>query len=363
MNDTAVAWEALHMSERRWTTVRAEGTGWRHEGRARQAAFDQARREPASSLFGLLAGDAQDVETVDEWRLWLAPPDRARSEHQDGGQTTVRIVNRMSWVERTPAGTGSGLEPESGRRRLLHETLLAPAPILQEVELEATGRVRALGREAILVRAWPTSPHWAGRFAVRDLGVGADELELLVDVERGVILSAEARHQGAPFVVLALREIAFGESFPESTFSLDTDLSERQAPPHPARWVALGALHRHVSFPVFAPDPAPAPGPSAEVLSRQEALITYEAPDGSPQLWVGLTERALPSEEPAGVRRAGDLWVSEDDYAGVPRSSVRLELAGTHVRLESTVLGLDALIEIARSLMPLPTEPPSLVEV
>ena len=50
--------------------------------------------------------------------------------------------------------------------------------------------------------------------------MGADELVLDVDAERGTLLRIESRHAGEPYSVREVLEIAFGEDFAEETFEL-----------------------------------------------------------------------------------------------------------------------------------------------
>ena len=75
---------------------------------------------------------------------------------------------------------------------------------------------------------------WAGRDAVRLLGVpgaewdrgwdpdplswGADEYEVVVDAERGVLLRCASRLRGENFDALEVEEIHFDEQFSEEEF-------------------------------------------------------------------------------------------------------------------------------------------------
>ena len=48
--------------------------------------------------------------------------------------------------------------------------------------------------------------------------MGADELRLEVDAERGALLRIESRFEGHPFTLSEALEIAFDEQLPEDTF-------------------------------------------------------------------------------------------------------------------------------------------------
>jgi hypothetical protein len=50
------------------------------------------------------------------------------------------------------------------------------------------------------------------------LGLGADEIELAVDADRGILLRAEARFAGKPFRLLEVREARFDEELPPAPF-------------------------------------------------------------------------------------------------------------------------------------------------
>ena len=78
--------------------------------------------------------------------------------------------------------------------------------------LRAVGRPRATGRD-----------DWSlGRLGA----MGADELVLHVDAERGTLLRIESRHAGEPYSVREVLEIAFGEDFAEETFELQRPKGE-----------------------------------------------------------------------------------------------------------------------------------------
>jgi hypothetical protein len=84
---------------------------------------------------------------------------------------------------------------------------------------------------------------WAEREAMRIRGVpgeeldwewdpdplhwGADEYEVLVDTERGVLLRCASRLRGKDFNTLEIEEIHFDEQFAEDTFA------SREPPPWP----------------------------------------------------------------------------------------------------------------------------------
>jgi hypothetical protein len=76
------------------------------------------------------------------------------------------------------------------------------------------------GRPTVRVHALPrAAAEGHDDAALWRLGaMGADELHLDVDAERGTLLRAEARFEGRPFAISELLEITFDEQFPDDTF-------------------------------------------------------------------------------------------------------------------------------------------------
>ena len=89
---------------------------------------------------------------------------------------------------------------------------------LEESEMRAVGRVRQADREAIRVEATKPSG-WD--YPPEPLRWGADDYEILIDAERGVLLRLASRLGGRAFDVAEVLEISFDETFPEGTFILD----------------------------------------------------------------------------------------------------------------------------------------------
>jgi hypothetical protein len=84
------------------------------------------------------------------------------------------------------------------------------------LDLSVEGRKRKAGREAIRlvgvsVEEWEYFPE--------PLWWGADEYEVLVDSERGVLLRCASRLGGEDFDTLEVEEIHFDEELPQEVFS------------------------------------------------------------------------------------------------------------------------------------------------
>lgn len=87
---------------------------------------------------------------------------------------------------------------------------------LERMDLKVEGRVPWAGREAVRLRGVPVE-EWEG--PPEPLWWGADEYEVVVDAERGVLLRCASRLEGEDFDTLEIEEIFFDEQFPESVFT------------------------------------------------------------------------------------------------------------------------------------------------
>lgn len=95
---------------------------------------------------------------------------------------------------------------------------------LYALDLRVEGRTRKAGREAVrLVGA--AVEEWD--FGSEPLWWGADEYEVLVDVERGVILRCASRIGGEDFDALEVEEISYDEPLPEGIFTAPEPLPWR----------------------------------------------------------------------------------------------------------------------------------------
>jgi len=83
------------------------------------------------------------------------------------------------------------------------------------LDLRVEGNTRKAGREAIRIVGVPVE-EW-DHFP-EPLWWGADEYEVLVDSERGVLLRCASRLNGEDFDALEVEEIRFDERFPEDVF-------------------------------------------------------------------------------------------------------------------------------------------------
>jgi hypothetical protein len=95
---------------------------------------------------------------------------------------------------------------------------------LYRLDLSVEGKTRKAGREAIRLVGVPVE-EW--EYFPEPLWWGADEYEVVVDAERGVLLRCASRLGGADFDALEVEEIFFDERFGEDVFTSREPLSWR----------------------------------------------------------------------------------------------------------------------------------------
>jgi hypothetical protein len=216
-DDRGVVLDLLASADERWRTLRAEGRVWRDADLATSAFLRSVPPGSVTSRRG--APDPEGPEREDRWRLWVRQPDHARSEWDAAhGRRQVTVF--------------------AGDRPLAHDelgpaaVLVGAAPLLGEVALDVRGRTQFLGRPVHVVHGTPRSGERRPGPAAHRLGRGADEYELLVDAERGVLLRSEARIDGDPFLIVEATAVAFDEDLPDALFAPAADAAG-PAPPAP----------------------------------------------------------------------------------------------------------------------------------
>jgi outer membrane lipoprotein-sorting protein len=369
--------ELMHTSEERWRSLRAEGTEWRHTALHLEAFMRRVGRRRSRSV--AVVGDSsrevdESEQTESGWRLWMAKPERVRAEFAVGhGDRVTVVVDGRTWWSWSPsagAQTNGGREnSESGVGPGI--ALVRPSLLLPAVDLEIRGRTTRLGRLALEVLARPASTDDDDEDSgvLHGIGTGADEYKLLVDAERGVLLRTEARFRGRPFLVLAIDDAAFDERLPPDTFTLVPPTGEGFRTSPVARPLLLEELPVAVGFTVLVPERAPN---DAEVdvmiwpaLPRHQmpehASITYHtfSRDGiSTSISLRESAEPMPVSGASQWRDVAGFKVEEDGGTDDTTIRVRLERLGTHVELSSRDLSVGDLLDIGRSLVPLPPSAP-----
>lgn len=312
-----------------------------------------------------------EPETAEEVaRLWLERPARCRVERtaRNGHEEHVlvddgeRVWSFSPWagaVVYASSGGGCGFELQADA-----------AGLLGRYELAVRGEAECAGRRGVLVDAVERAVDERLASCPQLLPVGADRHELVVDAERGVVLRATSFLDGEPFQTTEVVEIAFDEEFPAETFAFSPPPGEEVAPAEEAfprpRDVTIEEATHLVPFTVLAPAPVPADGqlhvfvvPGNERTGAGPAVSVQFSPNEGGH-GISIDESTDPGRVP-GLEwerlETGERSLRIASLAG--QTYVTLEHLGTTVVVSST-LDREALVELALSLEPAPTELPRL---
>jgi hypothetical protein len=209
--------EVLYSASERSRTVRATVRRWSDDARLREIlrARGEYRDPPAIPPEEGSWGEPPNRIEVTT-RLWTAQPNRLRWESEyvaDGSLSGKELgvkEGEVYWVQHKIGeidDVQSNEEaPYGSTTSRLEERLLDPAPLLGGFRVEPREDTTCLGRAAILVRAVPRPSQWSTDF-VRAI----DELELVVDRERGVLLRISELAAGDEIARSEIIELAFDE--------------------------------------------------------------------------------------------------------------------------------------------------------
>ena len=378
MSDLAELLELMHTSVRRWHTIRASGWEWRHPARSRLAweRLIPPDRSRSVAFVGRSRGQPEPEVVRESWRLWLARPDKVRTEFAVENNTVTAVIVGdawWSWSASREVTTNQG-DPHHSHGRGPGDGLIDPSSILPAVELVLTGSANFIGRSVLKVLATPTpiddndeeSSDW--RLATHYLGGGADEYALVVDAERGVLLRSEARIGDKPFRIIEMETVAFDEEIGEDVFSPPTDSVIE--PAWVPRAVSLDQLPREVPFTVFVPEHPPFGVEEVDIHPPDHrygipeqihiAFASNFFGEDDRQFWLVESAEPLPERDAVEWREGNAVRFGEDLDIDPPLRIVQLERLGTHIEVRSYYLEMEELLDLARSLVPLREEPPSL---
>lgn len=387
MGELGDLFELLHGARDSFETVRAGVRDWRHVERSDRAWRRFAGTPPEQEFVDALRSEVLREAEESTGRLWFEKPARVRYEHdgRDGTSVSVRDGQHVWRYSSAFGALASARPPEEdlGVAGLVLEHLFDPAPLIGDLDFEFLGRTSVAGRSALRLRARPRfRGFWddGGRDVWRRflLPPGADEYELLVDAERGVILRSAARLDDEDFRVTELTEVAFDEELPPETFTFDLPPGEEFLPPREEVLRSNVTIEEAVSlvpFTIFIPSRMSEgwrmrvlvyPGEARPAMPPM-VIIEYSRPDATHGVAIVEIGADAPDiDEVFGLepleRGGRDLQVDAEsqDLEGTTVARVHLVVDGTRVMMKSPDLGLDGLLELADALVPAPTEPPRL---
>lgn len=182
----------------------------------------------------VVRGDRATTEFL--WRFWLQKPSQWRYETQEvGREASISVIDGDRWwyYDATFGKVYTNVIPRQGdfhrRKTPLSDNLTSikhavnevpfidPSFVLSSHALQLAGSAVHAGREAVLVKAVLRQ----GKEPIQEpfFWGAADEYELLVDKERGILLRYSARLDGHEYALAAADRVVFDESIPQSTFS------------------------------------------------------------------------------------------------------------------------------------------------
>jgi hypothetical protein len=348
--------ELLYLARTRWRTVRLTLDDWTHLERQQDAYERSLGLEGTSSPH-----DYGEIEAVT--RTWVDAGGPFRQERQ--GMTLVHDGDR-TWIATAESGV---IEHESQAMRPLGDELLDPAAFLPGFDLTIIKDTTTAGRPSLEVAG---KPRPRGFGPVELFPYGADDLLLAVDRERGVILRFEASATGEPIRRLVVTEIAFDEPFADGLFAVPAGSVRSATEAFPVNHLTLEQAARAASFRLWAP---------ARIAGRWNLSAIHRPETTGPRLpeSVHLFLHDSESLHSFGIEQAAEqllAWrtgeartvtVGGEELRLIggsrlpgPPLEVQLVREGTHIRVYSSNLDEDALVEVATALEPAPTEQPPL---
>lgn len=151
------------------------------------------------------------VETTT--RLWAARPDRLRWEstfsgNPSGARTSVGVKEGELFWHRFGDGEIRSNETRRGRGTMTasEELLIDPSPLLADYRFDIGSAATLIGRRGIEIAA-----HRRVGAHSHDFGLLGDELALVVDEERGVLLRSAVVVEGEEISTSDVIEITFDE--------------------------------------------------------------------------------------------------------------------------------------------------------
>jgi hypothetical protein len=224
-----LAEEARHQlltSGSRWRTLRARGREWRDtalSSQAWQARLDRKRAEGQNfSLISVQAASPRPEELDDQWQIWIADPWR-RAIFMAGQSEVDVVIHNSTWWSNgngTSRTNGGAVNYGHGQGPGQHLVETSDYPALIEIADVSVGE--RLGRETLdaKVTVRREFERRRGR-GVHGLVIGdAEEIHLVIDRERGIILHAGSWFGGSLYRVIEVNDVDFDSPIARESFDL-----------------------------------------------------------------------------------------------------------------------------------------------
>ncbi|MGH3003073.1 MAG: LolA family protein [Gaiellaceae bacterium] len=329
--------------------------------------WQQGRRQ-SRVMFSSAAGN-EEAPRVREWttRLWLQRPDRMREETTDEHPRYGVRVGETWWMysEGSGALTNEGDPHHNAGIGQELQALLEPSPLIPHFDFEVEGETEHVGRRSLHAlgrqRELPDSHH----LFFPGLTPGTNCIDLLVDVERGVLLRLVSLLDDEAISTIEVQEIAFDEPLDPDLFVFvppEGEELQRTSDRHAMRDLSLEEVAQQASFPVFAASGLDA-GWRLRALHlkpdrrqrTEQVHLRYSRDDATHSFGINEQPAQDPAffatvREPERVERDGRELFVVRPHDDSPLAAVRLTREGTAMELISDNLDADALLEIAARL-------------
>ena len=353
--------ELIHHAGSRARPAQLTVAEWSHGPRTSRAwdAYMRARH-PTAYVRAADPTPEAPVESRSTVRLLYDAPDRFREEsagRQAGVRYLVRNGDRWLTWDADWGLVSSESEPESDAPASSFAFLLDPVELCAAFLFGPPHEAAVAGRRVHEVEATPREGS-VGSVLFR-IGPGADSVELAFDTETGALLRSEAALDGESFHRLEVTEIEYTPA-PTEAFAVEPPTGHEGPPGRWARPVELPLHELAATAPFTILVPARIPDGwrlgTVQLLDGREharlettAYLDYASREGA--YAVGIRERAsdAPDAPPDVVDNGPTV---------APRFVVSLVQAGTWVELGGAEREL--LLDLARELVPAPTQPPGL---
>jgi hypothetical protein len=233
----------LETSASRWTTLKIEGRTWidiEVQNLAWAAHWDRMKANGAS--FAMLrnsksgnnaatetANMVQPREMQETWRLWASPQKRRAQFVVGDDIVDVVIEGSTFWSNGHGRSITNGGKKNFGHGQGDVQNLIETAEYAQLLHVAEISEGIMFGRRTIdaKVTILEEEGHIRGR-GVHGLTIGDPEfIELSVDRERGVVLSASSWFNSAPYRIVEMTKCEFDHVFARDVFEIKPDFSGR----------------------------------------------------------------------------------------------------------------------------------------
>ena len=378
MDDLGTVLALLHDAPSRVRRLRAEIVSRIDSARTREA-FERGALSDGSRVYAYAEDDDEEPEPPQvefRARIWADLENRRERAEREGTREGLAVRDGSTWWRWDPHN--GAISNEAGEKvgtTVAEELswLLGGIGLVAVLELTAIDRGTVAGRTTWRCRAVPRAGE-DDRFTLHRLpGYGADEYELDVDAEHGLILRVAGRLDGAVFSESEVVELGVDEDLPDELFEFTspdgspTRSTDELHGPHHMN-VTPRKLLELAGFALFAPRHVPGEWDAMLAFAGSIAMIHLRARDGLRSVQINQIDPEA-DEDGVGWDHANPAPWQTETHDGVEYewrepnedwqpARVRFVRDGTRVLIDSASLPAAELLELARAMVPLRDDAP-----